>query len=307
MSGLVDGNWLEQYVEPQLLADFKNYKDDFIGVLKRANAAAIDKDGIKFNKLINNVGFHVNKSDDFVPKPMSGKKGLVEWDKMDTDPTSVTDKELRAMAFDKDAAVRVEHSNSWKLGIRDYVLYKLAPKQHVAGKMPVIRTTGDVFTNRKRLTYADLMNFYVGLETLSLNDKMGWHMILCDEHRADLLHDRANTQNYRDIHIDPKTGELKRFFKLNLFENNAAPIYAQDDTLKSQEAIATAGDQKASTFFYAPNTVYHIEGVDVLKKERKTDTRSADPTSEIRLHSYGLCAKRQEHGFGALVSENKPA
>ncbi|WP_199898103.1 hypothetical protein [Marinilabilia salmonicolor] len=34
MAVLVDGNWLNQYVAPQLLAEFKNDKDDFIGVLK---------------------------------------------------------------------------------------------------------------------------------------------------------------------------------------------------------------------------------------------------------------------------------
>ncbi|CAA0144746.1 conserved hypothetical protein [Tenacibaculum maritimum] len=306
MADFVDGLWLEQYVEPQLLEDFRNYNDDFIGVLKRPNAAAIDKDGIKFNKLINNVGFHVNKTDDFVSKPMEGKKGFVAWDKLDTDPTSVTDKELRAMAFDKDAEVRKEHTNSWKLGVRDYVLNKLAPQTHVAGHMPVVRTTGEVFGNRRRMTYSDLMEYYVALETLNLNDKNGWFMILCDHHRADLLHDRANTKNYRDIQIDLQTGELKKFFKLNFFENNDSPFYNAAGTKKSRGAIIGATDQKASTFFYAPNTVYHIEGVEVLKKERKTDTRSADPTSEMRLHSYGLCEKKQDHGFGAIVSDNKP-
>ncbi|MBE7671670.1 hypothetical protein F7649_11155, partial [Tenacibaculum piscium] len=79
MPALVDGIWLEQYVEPQLLEEFKNFNDDFIGTLKRPNPAAIDKDGIKFNKLINNVGFHINKGDAFTPQSMTGKKGLVNW------------------------------------------------------------------------------------------------------------------------------------------------------------------------------------------------------------------------------------
>ncbi len=50
MAELLDGLWLEQFVEPQLLEDMRNYKDDFIGVLKPANPSAIDKDGIRFNK-----------------------------------------------------------------------------------------------------------------------------------------------------------------------------------------------------------------------------------------------------------------
>ncbi|MBE7649288.1 hypothetical protein, partial [Tenacibaculum finnmarkense] len=164
MPALVDGIWLEQYVEPQLLEEFKNFNDDFIGTLKRPNPAAIDKDGIKFNKLINNVGFHINKGDAFTPQSMTGKKGLVNWDKLDTDLTQVTDAELRAMAFDKDAAIRVKHSESFKIGVRDYAMHKLAPEKHVAGKMPILRTTGAVINGRKRLTYTDLVDYLVLLE-----------------------------------------------------------------------------------------------------------------------------------------------
>ena len=303
MAQEVDGIWLEQYVEPQLLQDFRNYIDDFIGVLKRPNPGAIDKDGIRFNRLINNVGFHVNKDSDFVAKSMSGKKTLVEYDKLDTDPTECTDAELRAMAFDKEAAIRVEHTNSWKIGVRDYVLHKLAPASNSV-KMPVMVTTGEAVDGRKRLTYKDLVNFYNKLMKLNLNDMNGWYMVLCDEHVADLILDRASTNNNRDIVIDPKTGKLVRFYKVQFFENNDCPYYDNKGNLKSLGSSPVGTDQKASIFFYAPNTVYHIEGVEVLKTDRKTDTRSKNPKNEMRLHSYGLCDKKQEHGFGAIVSAN---
>lgn len=306
MATEVDGIWLQQYVEPQLLEDFRNYKDDFIGVLKKPNPGAIDKDGIRFNKLINNVGFVVNATTDFTPEPMSGKKTLVEWDKMDTTPTSYTDAELRAMAFDREAAIRVEHTNSFKIGVRDYVLNKLAPKSHAAGKMPVIRTTGEVVNGRKRMTYADLNDFLFNkLAGIPFADKAALYFVLNDEHKADLIHDRANTTNYRDLEIDKETGMLKRFFNLKIFENSAAPVYNAAGTLKSIGATPVAGDQKASIMFYAPNTVYHIEQVQVLFKDMKTDTRTKNPTSEVRTHTYGLCDKKQEIGFGAVISGNE--
>lgn len=306
MANEVDGLWLQEYVEPQLLEDFRNYRDDFIGVLKKPNPGAIDKDGIRFNRLINNVGFVVNATQDFTPLKMEGKKTLVEWDKLDTTPTSYTDAELRAMAFDKEAAIRVEHGNSFKIGVRDYVLNKLAPKQNVDKKMPVIRTTGEVFEGRKRLTYADLNDFLFNkLAGINFNDPKGLHLVLTTEHKADLIHDRANTNFYRDLEIDRETGALKRFFNLNIFENNAAPLYGSDGVLKSMGAVPVAGDQRASTLFYAPNTVYHIEQVQVLFKDMKTDTRGKDPVSEVRLHTYGLCDKRQDIGFGAIISGNE--
>lgn len=305
MAGLVDGLWLQQYVEPQLLEEFRNYKDDFIGVLGTAPKAAIDKDGIRFNKLINNVDFHVNKTTPFVPQQMTGKKGLVEWDKLDTTPTSYTDAELRAMAFDKKAQIRVKHSDSFKIGIRDYVLQKLAPEKDLMGKTPVLRTSGAVVGGRKRMTYEDLIRFLTALETLNLNDKKAWYLVLNNDHRADLMIDKAGTSNHRDnLEFDKETGELKRFYKLRLFENNEAPIYTGAGVLKAPNAVSATGDQKASTFFYTPNTVYHIESVKVLAKPMSQDTRSADPTGEVRLHTYGLCDKKQNHGFGAIISAN---
>lgn len=304
---LVNGIWLAQYVEPQLLEDFRNYKDDFIGVLERAPERAVDKDGIRFNKLINNIGFHVNKDTDFAPVSVPFKKGLIEWDKLDTDPSEYTDAELRAMAFDKESAIRMAHTESWKLGIRDYVMWKLAPTENVDLATPVIRTTGESVDlgggqSRKRLTYADLVTYHSMWEKLNLPNKKAWYGILCSDHREDLVLDLANTQNNRHIVIDKETGELKKFYKFNFFENNQNPTYAADGTLKAQGAVAVATDRNASTFFYAPNTVYHIEGVKVLRKPMEQDTRSADPKSEMRLHSYGLCDKKQEYGAGAIVS-----
>ncbi|MEG0927253.1 hypothetical protein [Chryseobacterium sp.] len=300
-----EGLWTRTYVDPQLLEDFRNYNDNFIAVLKRPNAEAIDTDGIKMQKLTNNVGFVVNATVDFTALPMTGQKNFIPWDKLDTTPTLYTDKELRAMAFDKEASLRVEHTNSFKYGVRDYALNKLAPKEHVPKKMPVIRTTGEAFEGRKRMTYDDLNRFlFTEIKKLGLNQKDQFYFILNDEHKADLIFDRANTNNYRDLEVDKNTGELKRFFNLNIFENTAAPIYNGAGVLKSMGATAAAGDQLASTFFYAPSTLYHIEDVITLSKPMKQDTRSKDPTSELRLHCYGLCDKRQEHGFGAIVSDN---
>lgn len=305
MAGLEDGIWLQQYVEPQLLEEFRNFKDDFIGVLGKVPKKAIDKDGIKFNKLINNVGFHINKTTPFTPKPMMGKKGLVNWDKLDTEPTSYTDAELRAMAFDKKTELRVKHSESFKIGVRDYVLQKLAPQQGVVGKTPILRTTGEVVDGRRRMTYGDLIRFLNACETLNLTDKKAWYLVMNELHRGDLMIDKAGTNHHRDnLEFDKKTGELKRFYKLQLFENNDAPTYNAAGQLKAQGAVAEVGDQKASTFFYAPNTVYHIEKVKVLRKPMEEDTRSADPTGEFRLHTYGLCDKKQDYGFGAIISAN---
>lgn len=303
MADLVDGLWLNQYVAPQLLEEFKNYKDDFIGVLPGAPKGAVSADGLRFNKLINNVEFLVNNADPLIPAAMAGKKGVVAWDKLDTTPTKVDDAEIRSLAFDKRSAVRTKHSEAWKIGMRNYVLQKLAPNTDGVG-LPILRTTGATVDGRKKLTYADMIKFWSVIEGLNLTNKGAFNMVLCSEHWQDLIDDRANTSNYRDIGINKETGELTRFYTLKLWNNSYNPKYAADGTLKALGAAAVGTDKNASTFFYAPNAVHHVDKVKVLYKPEHQDTRNADPESEFRIQSYGLTDKVQDYGFGALVSGN---
>lgn len=308
MAELVDGAWLNQYVAPQLLQEFRNYNDGFIALLGKAPAGAISADGIRRNKLINNVDLTVNNTEDFVAKKMDAKKGITPWDKLDTSPTAVDDAEIRNLAFDKRSAVRMKHSESFKIGVRNYAMNKLAPTQDANG-LPVLRTTGELVgtgaTARRRLTYADLILFLSVVEGLNLPNKSGYNLILSREHSQDLILDRASTQNYRDIVIDPATGELVRFYTIKLWTNNHNPLYTASGVLKSLDAVAAPTDKNASTFFYQENTVFHLNSVKVLYKPETLDTTSADPVSTFRTQTYGLCDKVQDYGFGAIVSGNE--
>lgn len=299
------GNWLNQYVAPQLLVEFKNYKDDFIGVLKGAPKSAITTDGIRFNKLVNNVGFYVNNTADFTAKKMTGEKVFVEWEKYDTDPTMVDDAEVRALNYDKRSEVRVKHSEAFKMGIRDHVMWKLAPDDDANTNMPVVRTSGgNDGTGRLRLTFADLVKYLERVKKLNLPDMNALHMILAPEHATDLILDRDSAQYFadRNIFFDPATGKVRSIMGFKFFENNAILAYDESGAKKAKGAVLASTDRIGSLFFYAPNTVYHIEGVKILYKPETIDTKSADPTSEFRLQTYGLVDRVQEYGFGALVS-----
>lgn len=310
MAVAVDGQWLNQYVAPQLLQEFKNYKDDFIGVLPGAPAAALTADGIRFNKLINNVAFSVNNTENFTPTSMSGQKVFVEWEKYDTAPTSVDDAEIRYLAYDKRAAVRVKHAESFKIGIRDHVLWKLAPSDNTNSEMPVVRTTGpDDGTGRLRLKFADLVTYLETIKLLNLTDENQYYMILCPEHSTDLILDRDSAVYFADknIFFDVVTGAVKSVMGFKFFTNNASLSYTSAGVKKAKGSANGSTDRNASLFFYAPNAIYHIEAVKVLYKPEYQDTESANPTSEFRTQTYGLVDRVQDIGFGALVSGIKPA
>lgn len=306
MSTTTSGSWLNQYVAPQLLAEFRNYKDDFMGVLGAAPQAALTADGIRFNKLVNNVDFVVGNTSGFTATAMTGTRTLVEWEKYDTTPTKVDDKEIRYLAYDKRNIVRVKHAESFRIGIRNHVLNKLAPSANAVG-MPVIRTTGTAdASGRKRLTFADLANYAETLKLLNLPMTDMMYMVLCPAHVTDLILDQDSAKLFMDRSswVDPVTGKVKSILGFKFFENNDCPIYDSTGAKKAVGAVAATGDQQASVFFYGPNTIYHLDQVKILYKPETIDTVNADPTSEFRTQTYGLVDRIVDYGFGAIISAN---
>ena len=87
----------------------------------------------------------MNNTSDFAAKKMSGEKVFVEWEKYDTDPTEVDDAEVRNPAYDKRAEVRIRHTEAFQTGIRDHVLWKLAPDSSTGAK----KAKGAVSANPK--------------------------------------------------------------------------------------------------------------------------------------------------------------
>ncbi len=307
MSELTTGQWLQQYVAPQLLAEFRNYKDDFMGALGGAPRAAITTDGIRFNRLLNNVGFYVDNTADFTPKKMTGDKVFVPWEKYDTEPTQVDDAEIRALPYDKRSEVRVKHTEAFKIGIRDHALWKLCPDTETADGMPVMRTTGaDDGTGRKRMVFRDLVDYLERVKTLNLPDADKLYIVLNPNHVTDLIIDRDSAAYFsnKDIFLDPTTGKVRNMMGFKFFENNSAPLFSADGQKLAKGALAGAGDQMASLFFYGPNSVYYLDSTKILYKDEHADTRSADPTSEFRTQTYGLLDRIVNYGFGAIVSAN---
>lgn len=305
MAALIDGNWLNQFVSPQLLVEYRNYKDDFLATLGSVPASAITADGVRFNKLINNVGFLVDNTADFTAKKMGGKKLFVAWEKYDTEPTSCDDNEIRGLAFDKRAAIRVKHTEAFKIGIRDHVMWKLAPSDSTSTDMPVMRTTGaDDGTGRKRLTFANLVTYLEKVKNLNLPTENEMYMILCPEHSTDLILDRDSAAYFSDksIFFDMATGKVKSVMGFKFFENNGVVAYSSTGVKKAKGAALGSTDRRASVFYYGPNTLLHIQAVKILYSPETTDTKSADPTSTYRTQAYGLVDRIEEIGVGAIVS-----
>ena len=307
MSTTDTGNWLNQFVAPQLLREFKNYNDNFLSAIGSVPKQALSADGVRFNKLINNVGFYVDNDADFTPKKMTGTKTLVEWEKYDTDPTEVDDAEIRYLAYDKRNIVRTKHTEAFQMGIRAHALWKLAPDDDTDSNMPVMRTTGaNDGTGRLRMTFANLVEYLELVNGLNIPDKDKLNMVLCPKHQTDLFLDRDSAAYFADkqIFMNYKTGEVKSVMGFKFWNNNEATAYSAAGAKLAKGAALAAGDQYASTFFHGGNTVKHIEKVKLLYKPETLDTTSKDPKSTFRTQSYGLIDRIQDIATGAIVSGN---
>lgn len=308
MPTYTSGTHLKTYVEPQLVKEIQNDKDDFVGRLKPAPKASIDTDGIKFNKLIGNVEVEINADqsvgETYTATQMTDNKGLVPWDYVDTKPTFVTDEEMRALAYDKRAEVRVEHMAALKRGIRDYVLHKYAPADASNAKMPVLRTTGDADANgRLKLTLADLIAYRTALSKVNLMaGDPELLLILNADHVSDLSLTSINLTQFSNSLYNVKDGKLNSFFGFNFFENNACPYYDNADDKKAIGASVISTDRQASVIIYQPNTIYHVEKVKVLYTPEHMDTVNVSPQSKFRLKTHLLADWKDNYGHGAIVS-----
>lgn len=238
---------------------------------------------------------------------MTGQNIIVPWEIYDTEPTSCTDDEIRYLAFDKRASIRVKHNEAFQVGIRNHVLHKLAPEDDTKEAMPVIRTSGEKdIHGRVRLCYKDLVDFATLVKTWNLPITDALYMVLSPLHMGDLMLDKDASKYFYDrtFYIDPVTMKPKGFMGIKFFENNDCPFYNADNAKKVAEGVKVSAetDFQASTFFYAPNTYYHLESVKSLYRPETTDTRSKSPTSEYRTQTYGIVDRIEDFGVGAILS-----
>jgi hypothetical protein len=184
-------------------------------------------------------------------------------------------------------------------------MHKLAPDDDTSDNMPVVRTSGpDDGTGRLRLSFADMVKYLEKVKNLNLPSEKDLIIVLCPEHETDLILDRdsANYFANREIFFDTVTGKVKSIMGFQFYSNNAVLAYDENGEKLAKGAALGATDRRASLFYWAPNTVYHINSVKVLYKAETTDTTSADPKSEFRTQTYGLIDRIEDIGVGAIVS-----
>ncbi len=295
-------------IAARIYRELLNEKDDFMSVIPRVPAGAIDADGVKLMYILNVVEAEVDRQTDFADEDVTGldhEKDFIPWKNIVTKPISLNKDELQAAAYDKESEIRSQISGALSRGFRDYTLDQIAPDDNTDVKFPVLRTTGeDDGTGRRRLTIEDLITYAKLWRDLNLPGSPMIDGILSSQHLTDLQLDTKGSQNFRDLYHNRRSGEPVNIYGFNWWWNNSKVVYTSAGVKKPRGAAPAAGDQDASIFFWRRAIMKTIGKVTVQHKPMSEDTRGVPPKGETNAHGYVFAEKVRKEGTGAIISGN---
>lgn len=240
--------------------------------------------------LINNNTYPINAV------AYSDTDGTLTLNKFQTEVTTLSDDQVMGASYDKIDAAQKSHILAITKKKVATALHALAPAGHTANT-PVLRTTGDVVSGRKRLTYDDLVALKAAMDATGV-DADGRRIVLCTEHWNDLLIDR---KNFGDQLANYNTGNVAPIiagFKVYQYINN--PLYIAAGTKKAFGSSAAAGDYAGSIAFHERN---------VAKKSGNTKQyflaaaqNPRNQSNELNYRHYYVVMPFQAKAIGAIVS-----
>lgn len=222
----------------------------------------------------------------------------VKLSKFETLPTSVSDDELHALAYDKMALVKTRHGDKLSESMLDKAIHAFAPLEETA-ETPVLVTTGQPDEDgRKKLQRVDIISLRRKLDKLKV-PKKDRRLVLCNDHIADLL---ECDQKFQGQYHDYSTGVIAKMYGFEIYEAANCPMF--DSTTKKKKsfgAVPTANDFEASVFFYAPR-MFKCKGSNKMYYS-KAET---DPLHKRNLVSFTArfvaLPQKKEGAVGAIVS-----
>lgn len=220
----------------------------------------------------------------------------VSLDKYQTKATKVTDDELYAISYDKQASVIERHKEAINEKKYSRSIHAIAPAENTT-KTPVITTTGAEADGRKVLTRADIIR----LKKLFDKNKVPQIdriLVLCPDHIADLL---ENDQKFNSQYYDYATGRVNKLYGFEVYEYNDCPYY-NATTLKkvAYGSVPADTDMQASIAFYAGRIMRADGSLKAYLSEAKSN-----PTTQANLvnfRAYSICLPLKNDAMGAIVS-----
>ena len=223
-------------------------------------------------------------------------------DKFTTEATPVTDDELHAISYDKMASVQERHRDVLVEAFGERAIHAIAPDQN-ATDIPVLRTTGEAYNGRKRMTPADLLALKEAFDNMKI-PKKDRVLVLCSNHANDLL---AVDQKFKDhYNINQTEGKICRLYGFDIYEYDGTPYYNPTTGKKlAWGAVTAATDMHSSVAFYAGRMMKAQGSTKFYHSEAKNDPQNH--RSLVNFDQYGICLPLSETKCRASIISDKAA
>ena len=170
--------------------------------------------GVDPKVLINNTTYPI-KVVSRVDKPIR-----IELDTFETENTLVRRPEAIEYSYDQLESVLMGHRNTLRAKTASKAAHAYAPQENT-DYTPVIGTTGDVVSGRKRLSIEDILNLKERFDDFDLPQE-NRYLVLNPKHLSDLI--LFDVKAFKNI-LDIVNGVPQRFAGFNILQTTATPIY----------------------------------------------------------------------------------
>ena len=220
----------------------------------------------------------------------------IRLDKFETENTIVRRPEALEYSYDKLESVIGQHRSTLRASVATKAAHAYAPAEDTENT-PVIITTGESITGRKRLRFADILALKERFDDVDvpLDER---YLVLHPKHVSDLL--LEDLKLFKDL-TSIKDGEPLKFAGFGCYAFSRMPTYRMMDGVLKKVAFGAAaaeGDRFASFAFYAKEGMKADGDIHMYATENDPKERVTIVGFDKRFVALPIRGK----GIGAIVS-----
>jgi hypothetical protein len=274
------------------------------GSASEQNLIHIPTTDFEVDVLINNSAYPL------AVQAYSDSEVTLQLDKLQTKVVTLTDDQAMGASYARiDAATNGMTTGLLKTKYKK-AIFTIAPAANTVNT-PIIQASGRTGKfkadgtaiilkagTRLCLTYLDLVDYKNLCDALEIPEE-GRRLVLCTGHWNDLLKDR---ENFGDQLVNYKAGSVAPIIAgFQIYQYVANPSYNAAGTTKlAYGTVPTAGQYKASVFFYVPNIA---KKTGLTKQYYRPSAQDPDTqTNRLAYRHYFLCAPKRAKNLGAITS-----
>ncbi len=271
-----DDNFLKK------VSDYSQFVDN--------NRLHIASAGIDPKVLINNSTYPINSA------IRSDEDNVIALDKFETENTIVRRPDALELSYDKLESVIKQHRSTLRKGVSMKAIHAFAPTSDT-DDTPVVMTTGETASGRKRLRFADILALKERFDDaeIPLDERF---LVLHPKHVSDLL--LEDLKLFKDL-TSIKDGEPLKFAGFGCFAFPFMPMYRTTSNTLAKIAYGAAKldtDQFASVAFYSQEVMKADGDIQMYALENDPRERATIVGFDKRFVALPIRNK----GIGAIVS-----